>query len=160
MKVMVGGTFDPLHIGHQLLLSRAFMTAGKDGTVIIGLSSDKFAISRKEHPVRPYEVRKSELESWIAKKEFQIPYIIEELNDSFGSAISADFDALIVSYETFPVGNIINQKRKEAGLQMVDLYQIQCVLAKDGKAVSSTRIYRGEINRYGELKSEESFLFE
>jgi len=160
MKVMVGGTFDPLHIGHQLLLSRAFEIAGIEGTVIIGLSSDNFAIPRKQHRVRPYEIRKSELESWIAKKGFITPYAIEELNDSFGSAISADFDALIVSYETFSVGNVINQKRKEAGLKMVDLYQIQCVLAKDGKAVSSTRIYRGEINRYGELEREELFLSE
>ena len=41
---------------------------------------------------------------------------------------------------------------------MLDLYQIQCVLAEDGKAVSSPRIYRGEINRYGEPVAEEEFF--
>jgi len=158
MKVMVGGTFDPLHIGHQLLLKRAFDTAGINGYVIIGLTSDQFAVPRKQHRVRSFDVRKRELIEWIEKSGFSATYTIEPLNDQFGSALSIDFDALIVSYETFPVGNLINQMRKKAGLHMVDLYQIQCVLAKDGKAVSSTRIYRGEINRYGELQSESDFI--
>ncbi|MDO5845469.1 MAG: phosphopantetheine adenylyltransferase [Methanocorpusculum sp.] len=157
MRVMVGGTFDPLHIGHQLLLERAFMTAGADGFVIIGLSSDVFA-SRKQHPVRSYEVRCRELVAWIASRKFPAAYNIEPLFDQFGSALTQDFDALVVSYETFPVGNLINQKRKEMGKRMVDLYQIQCVMAKDGRAVSSTRIYRGEINRYGETKPEKEFF--
>ncbi len=157
MKVMVGGTFDPLHIGHQLLLRRAFMTAGDGGFVIIGLSSDDFA-GRKQHPVRSYEIRKKELEDWIVENRFPAKYSIEPLYDQFGSALTVDFDALIVSYETFPVGNIINQKRKEAKRSMVDLYQTQCVLAKDGRAVSSTRIYRGEVNRFGELEPEIGFF--
>ena len=156
MKVMVGGTFDPLHIGHQLLLTRAFMTAGAGGHVVIGLSSDSFA-SRKLHPVRSYDVRFAELTKWIESKHFEATYEIEILFDQFGSALTQDFDALVVSQETFPVGNLINAKRREMGKNMVDLYQIQCVMAKDGKVVSSTRIYRGEINRYGEPVSEEQF---
>ncbi|HJJ30023.1 MAG TPA: phosphopantetheine adenylyltransferase [Methanocorpusculum sp.] len=157
MKVMVGGTFDPLHIGHQHLLTRAFMTAGPEGHVVIGLSSDPFA-SRKLHPVRSYEVRFRELTNWIESKKFGATYEIEALFDQFGSALTQDFDALVVSQETFPVGNLINARRKELDKKMVDLYQIQCVMAKDGKVVSSTRIYRGEINRYGEPISEEQFL--
>ncbi|MDO5844709.1 MAG: phosphopantetheine adenylyltransferase [Methanocorpusculum sp.] len=149
MKVMVGGTFDPLHIGHQLLLTRAFMTAGEGGHVVIGLSSDEFAAVRKEHPVRSYSVRFEELTKWIESKKFSAAYDIEPLFDKYGSALTQDFDALVVSYETFPVGNQINEKRKEMGRPMVDLYQISCVLAEDGKAVSSTRIYRKEIKSYG-----------
>ncbi len=157
MKVMVGGTFDPLHIGHQLLLTRAFTTAGPGGHVVIGLSADPFA-SRKQHPVRTYAVRFAELTAWIQSRNFPATYEIEPLYDQYGSALTQDFDALVVSYETFPVGNEINRKRKELGRPMVDLYQIQCVLAEDGKAVSSTRIYRGEINRYGKQIPEEKFI--
>lgn len=149
MKVMVGGTFDYLHIGHQLLLERAFMAAGASGEVIIGLSADVFA-ARKSHPVRSYDVRKQELIHWIVEKKFSARYVIEPLFDSFGSALTIDFDVLVVSYETFSVGNLINDLRKKAGRPMVDIYQIECVMADDGKAVSSTRICKGEINRYGE----------
>ncbi|HJJ55294.1 MAG TPA: adenylyltransferase/cytidyltransferase family protein, partial [Methanocorpusculum sp.] len=63
MKVMVGGTFDMLHIGHKALLRQAFETAGTDGFVIIGLSSDEFA-GRKQHPVHTFETRKKELMDW------------------------------------------------------------------------------------------------
>ena len=159
MKVMVGGTFDFLHIGHQLLLTRAFMTAGDGGSVVIGLSSDSFA-ARKQHPVRPYEVRLAELKAWITSKNFRASYVVEPLYDQFGSALSLDFDALVVSYETVSVGNLINRKREEAGRKPVDLYQIQCVLADDGKAVSSTRIYQGEINRFGVSVAEAEFFKE
>ena len=99
MKVMVGGTFDPLHIGHQLLLKRAFMTAGDDGNVIIGLSSDIFA-ARKQHPVRGYEVRKAELIRWIEESGFLASYEIEPLSDQFGSALTQDFDYVVESART------------------------------------------------------------
>jgi pantetheine-phosphate adenylyltransferase len=42
--VATGGTFDEIHAGHLALLSKAF-ELGK--TVIIGITSDEFAIKRK-----------------------------------------------------------------------------------------------------------------
>ena len=150
MRVIVAGTFDLLHIGHRKLLERAFTLAGSNGTVLIGLTTDAFA-SRKEHTVRPYELRKQDLVSWIAKSGFDAACLIEPLSDPFGPALTADFDALVVSYETYPAGNLINEKRRAAGLKEVELHTIPCVFAEDGQAVSSTRIYRGEITRTGAL---------
>lgn len=158
MKVMVGGTFDLLHTGHRLLLSKAFETAAKGGHVFIGLSSDEFA-SNKSHPVRRYEVRLAELTRWIESMNFEATYEIEPLFDKFGRALTLDFDALIVSYETFRVGEEINEKRKALNKSPVELYKVSCVLADDGKAISSTRIYKKEINRYGR-REEDKGLFE
>ena len=76
MKVMVGGTFDPLHDGHKVLLSRSFEIAGTRGHVVIGLTTDSFA-SRKTHPIRPFEVRKSELEQYITSRNFLTPFVVE-----------------------------------------------------------------------------------
>jgi pantetheine-phosphate adenylyltransferase len=150
MKVMVGGTFDPLHDGHKVLLSRSFEIAGRQGHVVIGLTTDSFA-GRKTHPIRQFEARKAELERYINSRNFLTPFVIEPLQDRFGSALDTDFDAIIVSEETLPVAVEINKLRREQGRKKVDIHQISCVLAEDGRWISSTRIYRGEIDIHGHL---------
>ncbi len=152
MKVMVGGTFDPLHDGHKRLISRSFEIAGSAGTVIIGLTTDAFA-SRKSHPVRPFNERRESLEKFIRENGWSASWTVQPLNDRFGSALDDEFDALVVSEETLPIARDINMLRKERGHQKVDIHQITCVLAEDGKWISSTRIYRGEIDDHGRLLS-------
>lgn len=155
MKVMVGGTFDPLHDGHRRLISRSFEIAGHAGHVTIGLTSDAFA-GRKVHPVRPFEARKEELLEYIREERFAAPYTVIELHDRFGTTLCDDFDAIVVSEETLPVAHEINQLRKQHGLKKVDIHQITCVLAEDGRWISSTRIYRGEIDEHGRLLTGET----
>jgi pantetheine-phosphate adenylyltransferase len=150
MKVMVGGTFDPFHDGHKRLIARSFELAGRDGVVTIGLTTDAFA-SRKVHPVRPFQERERVLEEFIRSKGFPAAYSIEPLDDRYGLTLDADFDALVVSEETLPVGREINVLRSEKGHRKVDIHQISCVLAEDGKWISSTRIYRGEIDETGKV---------
>lgn len=157
MKVMVGGTFDPLHDGHERLISRSFELAGKEGMVIIGLTTDTFA-RRKTHPVQDYAYRKSKLEHFIRDQGFVAEYTIEPLRDRYGSAIDEEFDALVVSEETLPIAHEINMLRREKKKRKVDIYQITCVLAEDGHWISSTRIYRGEIDIHGRLLQKGSEL--
>ncbi len=147
---MVGGTFDPLHDGHKRLLDRSFAIAGPGGQVVIGLTTDSFA-SMKIHPIRPFSIRKEELEKYLSSGNYATPWLIEPLNDRFGSAIIADFDAIVVSEETLSVAVEINKVRKENKKKKVDIHQISCVLAEDGRWISSTRIYRGEIDVHGHL---------
>ncbi len=147
---MVGGTFDPLHDGHKVLLGRSFEIAGPHGHVVIGLTTDRFARG-KSHPVRSFVVRKYELEQFIHSGNFSTSFVVEPLQDRFGSALDADFDAIIVSEETLPVAVEINKLRREKGRNKVDIHQISCVLAEDGRWISSTRIFRGEIDVHGNL---------
>ena len=150
MKVMVGGTFCPFHDGHKRLISRSFELAGPSGEVIIGLTTDTFA-ARKVHPVLPYRERKETLEAFIRSQGFSTRYAIEPLSDRYGSALDADFDALVVSEETLPVAREINVLRRKRGRPKVDIHQITCVLAEDGKWISSTRIFKGEIDEHGRV---------
>jgi pantetheine-phosphate adenylyltransferase len=151
MKIMVGGTFDPLHDGHKRLISRSFELAGQKGCVIIGLTTDQFA-QMKTHPVRPYREREERLVSFINSQPFSSRWSIEPLIDRFGSAVDVDFDALVVSEETLPAAVEINRLRHQKGRKKVDIHQISCVLAEDGRWISSTRIYRGEIDDHGNIR--------
>jgi pantetheine-phosphate adenylyltransferase len=150
MKVMVGGTFDPLHDGHKQLLARSFELAGENGSVVIGLTTDTFARA-KSHPVRPYEERKKNLSRFIADRGYNTVWKIEPLSDRYGTALHSDFDALVVSEETLPVATEINLLRRDNGFRKVDIHQITCVLAEDDRWISSTRIFRGEIDEHGHL---------
>lgn len=150
MKVMVGGTFDPLHDGHRKLLRRSFSLAGEKGEVIIGLTTDSFA-SGKKHRVRPFDERKQHLVEFITENRFTATYQIEPLSDRYGPALHADFDALVVSEETAKVAMEINLLRQKQGKRKVDIHQIACVLAEDGRWISSTRIIRGEIDGRGKM---------
>ncbi|TAJ43654.1 phosphopantetheine adenylyltransferase [Methanofollis fontis] len=150
MKIMVGGTFSPLHAGHKKLISRSFELAGPRGRVVIGLSSDAFA-GRKSHPVMPYAEREGALRTYIQSLGTETPWEIEALNDRYGSALETDFDILVVSEETLPAGIEINRLRRAKGMPMVEIHQIACVLAEDGRWISSTRIIRGEIDDEGHV---------
>ena len=147
---MVGGTFDPLHDGHRFLISRAFEIAGSEGAVTIGLTSDVFA-DHKSHPIHPYEERKARLLLFLRDNQVPDIWMIEELHDKYGSTLDAEFDALIVSEETFPVAQEINRIRRTNNRQCVAIHQIRCILAEDGRWISSTRIWRGEIDVHGHL---------
>ena len=137
-------------MGINELLARSFDLATRDGIVIIGLTTDSFA-SAKSHPVRPYRERENSLKAFIENQGYTTNWHIEPLSDRYGSALDADFDAIVVSEETLPAATEINRLRNEAGLHKVDIHQITCVLAEDRRWISSTRIYRGEIDDHGRL---------
>ena len=52
--VATGGTFDIIHSGHVKLLSNSFQISDK---VIIGLTSDEFAMKMGKSPINNYQKR-------------------------------------------------------------------------------------------------------
>lgn len=148
MRVIVGGTFSPLHDGHKALIKQSFTLAGEDGSVLIGLTTDSFAC-RKYHPIAPYEERLEKLISYISESGWKTNYRVEPISDSYGPSIDSDYDIIVVSDETYPVAREINRIRNERGLKTLEICRISCVLASDGRVISSTRILRGEIDEHG-----------
>jgi pantetheine-phosphate adenylyltransferase len=151
MRVAVGGTFQPLHDGHKLLLRTAY---NLDGQVDVGLTSDRMARSARVRNVEPYAQREQRLREWIKKDIGKDPHI-EKLDDPYGSALTGDYDYIVVSPETFPVAVKINQLRKEKGLKPIAIVRVDYVLAEDGKPITATRIVQGEIDTHGNLLRKE-----
>ncbi|MCS7118675.1 MAG: phosphopantetheine adenylyltransferase [Archaeoglobaceae archaeon] len=145
MKVAIGGTFEPLHEGHKKLIDTAIKIGGKN--ITIGITSDEMARNRVRC-VLPFLVRAENVRRFVIRKYGFEPEIVM-ITDPFGKTLETDFDALIVSPETFEMALRINEKRLKMGRKEIRVIKVDWVLAEDGKPISSTRIKRGEIDRYG-----------
>ena len=147
--VAMGGTFDVIHSGHMALLNKAFSVSSK---VIIGLSSDQLATKKGKNLVNDYPKRLSSLKSVIEKNFPNSSYQISKLEDDFGPAvIEGSVNALVVSEETSNKGLRLNEVRAERNLPPVKIVVVPMVLAKDGKAISTSRIRNSEIDSSGNL---------
>ncbi len=152
-RVAVGGTFNPLHDGHKALLRRA-AELGKNGELLIGLTSDKMA-RNKLHAVEDYLSRYAEVRKFVST--LGVDQRIVKLDDPYGPTIREDFDYLVVSPETLPVGEKINKIRIEKGLKRLKIILVDYVLAADGLPISSTRIRKGEIDNHGKVLRQSNY---
>jgi pantetheine-phosphate adenylyltransferase len=148
--VAVGGTFDEFHKGHRALLMKAFDVGEQ---VLIGLCSDEFVKKLdKPHPTAPYAKRLEELKAFLREHGFLERAKIILLNDVYGVTLSKGcVEALVVSMETELTALKINDKRKELGLHPLHITIIEMVPSENHAPISTTRIYRREIDREGHL---------
>jgi pantetheine-phosphate adenylyltransferase len=149
--VGLGGTFDELHKGHRELLIKAFDTGER---VIIGVSSDEFVKKmNKRHQTARYEQRTRELRGFLRDQGVAQRAEIIPIDDAYGGVLlSKDrIEALVVSRETEPVALKVNEKRKEIGVRPLEIVVIDMVPSENHKAISTTRIRAGEIDREGHV---------
>lgn len=155
MDVALGGTFDPIHDGHRALFRRAFGV----GDVTVGLTSDDLAgrTRHAERHVRPYDERRADLESELSRfaGEYGREFAVRRLAEPTGIATEARFSHLVVSPETKPGGDRINEIRRERGHDPLVIHVVPHVRADDDGIISSTRIVRGEIDAHGRLTPEQ-----
>lgn len=149
MRVCIGGTFSILHSGHKRLLDKAFESAGKTGSVFIGLTSEK--LIKKKKKVKPFEERKKFLVQYLSKRGFIDRTIIKPITDKYGPSIDEEFDAIVVSPESIKTAEEINQKRIKIGKHPLKIIQIPFLLANDGFPISSSRIKNKEIDARGKI---------
>jgi pantetheine-phosphate adenylyltransferase len=149
-KVAVGGTFDELHRGHRVLLTKAFEIGER---ILIGLCSDEFAKKLgKPHKTAPYKARLQELKTFLTSLKLEKRADIIPLNDPFGPTVTDGcIEALVVSEETISSAGRINEKRVEAGLAPIKIVCINMVPSENCGPISTTRIRRGEMDREGRL---------
>ena len=147
--VATGGTFDHLHKGHIALLARSFEVGDK---VVIGLTSDAFALKEGKTPDQSYSERHAALEAFIHRRFPGRKYLIAKLDDYFGPGIaSPEVQAIVVSRETAKRVSIANELREAKGFLPLEVVVVDYVLADDSRPISSSRIRSGELDVEGRL---------
>ncbi|MDS0219896.1 pantetheine-phosphate adenylyltransferase [Haloarcula sp. S1AR25-5A] len=162
---ILGGTFTPIHNGHRALLHKAFQTASHDGPgdghVIVGLTSPGLATETRSESAHAdqlgaYDDRRNALDAELRelREAYTASYEILQLEDTQGPAATrADVNALVASPEAKAQrrAHQLNQRRRDAGLQPLEIHTPPFVVAEDGTRISSTRIRNGEIDVHGRL---------
>ena len=148
-RLVLGGTFDHLHLGHQKFLDKAFSLAEK---VNIGLMDNpEWLISKKfSLGIESFKKRKSILIKYLKSKQYLERSTIIPLNDIYGNTIiEKNLDAILVTRQTLKNALLINNLRQKKGINKLDIIEIEIQNDKKEQIISSERIRKGEINRYG-----------
>ncbi|ASJ17227.1 phosphopantetheine adenylyltransferase [Thermococcus chitonophagus] len=146
-KVVVGGTFDRLHLGHKALLRKAFEVGE---IVYVGLTSDEMV---KEKPyaekILPYERRLKDLLMFFEVNGFK-NYRIIKIHNAIGFTTKIkSLEAIVVSEETYKGALLVNRAREELGLKPLEIVVIPLVKSKLGGKISSSLIRAGLIDPFG-----------
>jgi pantetheine-phosphate adenylyltransferase len=147
-KVILGGTFDRLHIGHEAFLDKAFKSGEK---IIIGLTTPSMLKKIvRQNSVWPFEQRKKTVEDFV--KKYGKEFIIEPIDDIFGPAVEIkDLDAIVATDETRHTCERINQIRERKGLKALEIIHVPYIYSEDCRVISSSRIRKSEIDRQGHV---------
>ena len=146
----VGGTFDELHRGHKVLLTKAFEIGD---CVLIGLSSALLVGEMsKPHVTDSYEERLKELKVFLNDLGLWKKAEVVTLNDPYGASIKdRSIKALVVSEETKPIALKINVLREKAGLPPLTIVTVNMVPSQNCSPISTTRIRKGEMDHEGRM---------
>ncbi len=146
--VVVAGTFDRLHKGHEAIIDKAFQMGKK---VHICVTTDAFVVQKTlAELIFPYPKRVKDVSDYIAQKNYTTSYVITPLEDIYGiSIIDPSIDAIAVSPQSRENAVKINLKRNEKGMKPLELIEVDPVNDGNNHMISSQRIRYGEIDRLG-----------
>jgi pantetheine-phosphate adenylyltransferase len=146
-KIIIGGTFDRFHAGHEYFLDKAF-SLGEE--VLIGLTTNVLFKKIASNSLWSYEKRKKKIEDFA--KKYKKKFEIFPINDPFGPSVDIeDLDAIIATRETEKNCRKINEIRKKRELKLLKIILIPYVYSEDCRIISSTRIRKGEIDKEGKV---------
>lgn len=151
-RVVLGGTFDHFHAGHEAILHTAFQVGRR---VAIGLTTRRFLSGHPKplgRAIASEARRRRTLAAWLRRRYPSDRWTIVPIDDRFGRSVEKGVGALVVSADTLAGGKAVNRERVRRGLRPVPLIVVPLVLANDLEPLSSRRIRAGEVNRDGRVR--------
>jgi cytidyltransferase-like protein len=145
--LVVGGTFDVLHIGHRFLLGQAFMMGE---FVSIGLTSDRFNKSRDKKTYQNQTIRKSVLSKFLKEQDSLSRSKIVIISDIYGTTLTdPTLEAIVVTSDTLKGALDINKQRINNKLPPLEIIEVKLIVDENKNVISSSRIRQGEIDPLG-----------
>lgn len=148
--LILGGTFDHLHLGHKKLIEKCFYLGEK---VTIGITKENLYQNKfLSETIEDYKIRKSCVIKFLAKKGWLTRSKLVPIGDFAGSSvIDKNIDAIVVSKTTYKNALKINEIRREKNFRPLKIIVVENILDEDGKLLTSERIRAGEIDREGKV---------
>jgi len=151
LRIVLGGSFEFIHKGHEKLIERAFREAG-NGEVLIGLMDDEF--SEKKGCAKGFGERKRALSDYLEKNHKKKHWEILSLFNPYGITLEENsIDGIVASEETLGVAEKINLERRKRRMKELKILVERVVYAQDLKKISSHRIRNGIIDEEGKRKT-------
>lgn len=141
----MGGTFDRLHAAHERLLATAAKLAEEVFVGVVGETLGEQLFANKEHAdlIEPFSQRQAAVREFLA--QHTTTFEVGELTDPWGPAPKdPTADVIVVSNETKPAADRINQMRAERNLAYLDIVIVPWVNTSDGEILSSTLLRKRE----------------
>ncbi len=144
----LGGTFDHFHKGHERFILFAASLAQH---LEIGITKPKLIWQKPLAELcQEYEVRARAVAEFC--EIHKISFEIVPLNDVYGPTLEgSSLEALCVTKETLPGGELVNRARKERGLPELPIHVCDYYLDELGHPLHSLGIRAGFVNRKGRV---------
>lgn len=145
--VLVGGTFDNLHLGHKEIIRKAFEIGDR---VLLCVTSDDMAKAKPlPDKIGSYDKRLEKIVGFLRDKGWMGRADIVKIEDPFSEGMRPGLTHIVISPETRANAERINEMRKTRGLEPLGIIGIEWVMAKDGRPISDAMVRKGEIDGDG-----------
>lgn len=147
--IILGGTFDHFHAGHEAFIKKACQVGNK---LSVGITTEKMY---KDKPlaniIENYTTRETNVREYIlscGRKATDFSLI--PIKDIYGSSlIDTSIEGIVVTPDTEKGAFYINEKRVELGMKPLKIISVPFVRDDMGGVISSVRIRYGDIDRMG-----------
>ncbi|XP_017479592.1 PREDICTED: bifunctional coenzyme A synthase [Rhagoletis zephyria] len=129
--VVVGGTFDRIHVGHKIFLTQAVIRCCR--RLVVGVTTKQMNKSKTlSELILPVEKRIEEVRGFLTEIDSSLQYEVVPIDDPFGPTQSdPNMDLIVVSAETERGGHKVNELRIKNNLRPLEIYCISLVESND-----------------------------